>query len=245
MEREKIIYWLVWFQTHPERYETNLPGLILFADIHSLSTYFKGRHQCKLAGQILDKFNLKIDQAYTSELSRSQDSVEEILRELDQKETVKVQKSWRMNERHYGALTGTPKNTTHFQRSFYVAPEPMSSTHPYWQSIAGHPAYAELVAAGTLPRTESLQDAYDRMIPYWNSTILPQILAGQIILISSHSNTIRSHIKHLDHLDGLDAAVIALKNCVPIIYEFDKNMRVVVSKKYLEWSRDSIKWINF
>lgn len=160
---------------------------------------------------------------------------------IDGGQNIVIHKSWRMNERHYGALTGLSKDTVQFTPTFTGRPPPMESTHPRWQIIAAHPAYAELIANDTMPRTESLKDTYDRMFPYWVSTIIPEMQTKKRIIVVSHENALRSLMKYIDKIDGIEAATLKLRQCGLYIYEFDKNMNVVVSRHYVDWA-NSLLW---
>lgn len=194
---------------------------------------FQGLHECQLAGQFVKKIGLKFDKAYTSLLSRAQITLSVILEESDQRDSVEVHRSYHLNERHYGALTGLDKNVIFFNRTFDERPAPMKSTHPYWQSIVANPLYSDLVATGTMPRAESLQDTLNRIMPYWNTTILPDIRAGKRIIIATHGNVLRSLFQFLDNSDKQEAANLFMEYSVPIIYEFDEHFNVVISKQNL------------
>lgn len=176
---------------------------------------------------------MKFDKAYTSLLLRAQTTLNTILEESDQQDNLEVHQSYHLNERHYGALTGQDKNVTFFKRTFDERPAPMDSTHPYWPSIVANPLYSDMVAAGTMPRAESLKDTLNRVMPYWNATILPEILAGKRIIIATHQNTLRSLFQFLDNLDKQEATYLFMKYSVPIIYEFDEHFNVVISKQNL------------
>lgn len=177
--------------------------------------------------------NLKFDFAFTSHLSRAKVTLDHILRGSNQEDTVKVYKTWRLNERHYGALTGLVKNDALFPRTYNATPKPMGPSHPYWDSIAENPNYAQLVAKNAIPRTESIKSTFERALPYWNGTILPLIMTGKRVLITSHANTLRGFFKMFDQLTDDETVDLAISNAVPIIYEFDEHFHVVASRKYL------------
>lgn len=182
---------------------------------------------------MVKKLGLRFDKAYTSLLSRAQTTLNTILEESQQKGSVAVHQSHHLNERHYGALTGLDKNVTFFKRTFDERPEPMLKTHRYWHSISDNPLYSDLVASGTLPQGESLQDTLNRVLPYWNTTILPEILAGERVIIAAHKNTLCSLFKYLENLDKQEATDLFIEYSVPIIYEFDEHFNIVIARHNL------------
>lgn len=149
----------------------------------------------------------KFDIAYTSVLTRAQNTLKAILNEIGQQDLQTV-KTWRLNERHYGGLTGLNKAETAakygdaqvaiWRRSFDVPPPAMEPDHAYYNTIVNDPRYAEGPAPDQFPKYESLKLTIERTLPFWNETIVPQIKAGKSILIAAHGNSLRGIVKHLD-----------------------------------------------
>lgn len=181
----------------------------------------------------MKEWDLHFDTAFTSELSRAQNTLFNALNESQPGTNVTVRKTWQLNERHYGRLTGLSKRLIKFERTFDGRPEPMHSSHPYWNSIASHPAYRDLIATGKLPRAESLRDTSNRVIPYWNGTIVPEMLAGRRIIIAAHHNVLRIIFKHLSGLNDEETVSMDLPNAAPILHEFDEDLNVLVSKSFI------------
>lgn len=121
---------------------------------------------------------------------------------------ITVWKSWRLNERHYGGLTGLNKAETAakygedqvkiWRRSFDIPPPPMESDHPYYKEIVCDPRYAEGPVPEEFPKFESLKLTIERTLPYWNDVIIPQVKAGKRVIIAAHGNSLRGVVKHLD-----------------------------------------------
>jgi 2,3-bisphosphoglycerate-dependent phosphoglycerate mutase len=193
----------------------------------------KGREEAQGAARLLSERGLTLDLAYTSVLKRAIRTLWIVLDAMDVM-WVPVSKSWRLNERHYGALQGLNKAETTarhgadqvkiWRRSYDVAPPPLSTSDPRHPS--GDPRYADL-APGELPLTESLEDTVARLLPYWHGTIAPSIRAGRRVLIAAHGNSLRALVKYLD---GIPDAVIAELNIptgIPLIYELDADLRPI------------------
>jgi 2,3-bisphosphoglycerate-dependent phosphoglycerate mutase len=150
-----------------------------------------------------------------------------------------VQRSWRLNERHYGALQGLNKQETAdkhgadqvhiWRRSFDVPPPPIEPGSEF--DVTDDPRYRGL-PAGTVPLTESLKDTLTRTLPYWDDAIAPDLRAGRSVLVAAHGNSLRSLVKHLDGIS--DAAIPALEIPTgnPLVYELDENLEPI-SRRYL------------
>ena len=196
----------------------------------------KGREEATEAGRLLKAEGLTFDVAYTSVLKRAIRTCYITLDELDLL-WLPTHRSWRLNERHYGALQGLNKAETAakhgddqvkiWRRSYDIPPPPLEAGDPR------HPAsdrrYAQLPPAD-LPLTESLKDTVARFMPYWDDAIAPAIRAGQRVLIAAHGNSLRALVKYLDNIS--DQAIIELNipTGVPLIYELDTNLKPVKSR---------------
>ncbi|WMQ73824.1 MAG: 2,3-bisphosphoglycerate-dependent phosphoglycerate mutase [Sodalis sp.] len=204
----------------------------------------KGRTEAKQAGQVLKTEGYVFDFAYTSVLKRAIHTLWSVLDELDQA-WLPVEKSWRLNERHYGALQGLNKAETaekygceqvrQWRRGFAITPPELTRED---ERFPGHDArYANLTAA-ELPITESLALTIDRVIPYWNETILPRMKSGERIIIAAHGNSIRAIMKFLDNLSEEEILELNIPTGVPLVYEFDGNMKPI--KHYYLGNADKI-----
>ncbi|MCR3755421.1 MAG: 2,3-bisphosphoglycerate-dependent phosphoglycerate mutase [Sodalis sp. Psp] len=193
----------------------------------------KGRTEAKQAGQILKTEGYSFDFAYTSVLKRAIHTLWYVLDELDQA-WLPVEKSWRLNERHYGALQGLNKAETaekygdeqvkQWRRSFAITPPALIYND---ERFPGHdPRYANLTAE-ELPTTESLALTINRIISYWNGTILPRMKNSERVIITAHGNTMRAMIKFLDNLNEKEILELNIPTGVPLVYEFDKNMQPI------------------
>ncbi|CAJ0998693.1 2,3-bisphosphoglycerate-dependent phosphoglycerate mutase [Sodalis praecaptivus] len=204
----------------------------------------KGRTEAKQAGQVLKAEGYVFDFAYTSVLKRAIQTLWGVLDELDQA-WLPVEKSWRLNERHYGALQGLNKAETaekygdeqvkQWRRGFAITPPELTRED---ERFPGHDArYANLTAA-ELPTTESLALTIDRVIPYWNETILPRMKSGERIIIAAHGNSIRAMVKFLDNLSEEEILELNIPTGVPLVYEFDDNIKPI--KHYYLGNADEI-----
>lgn len=192
-----------------------------------------GREEAERAGQLLRESGFKFDVAYTSVLKRAIKTLWIVLEELDLV-WIPVHNSWRLNERHYGALQGLNKAETAqkfgdeqvliWRRSYNIPPPPLSSED---ERAPQHDPRYQSAPAAMLPLTECLADTVDRVLPYWHETITPAIRANQRVLMVAHGNTIRALAKYLDEMS--DEAVIGLNipTGVPLVYELDENMKPI------------------
>ncbi len=147
---------------------------------------------------------------------------------------IPVRRSWRLNERHYGALQGKDKKQTLeeygeeqfmlWRRSFDVPPPPLDDDDEFSQ--AGDPRYADL--GDELPRTECLKDVIARMLPYWESEIVPDLRAGKTVLVAAHGNSLRALVKHLDGISDEDIAGLNIPTGMPLVYELDDDLQPTV-----------------
>jgi 2,3-bisphosphoglycerate-dependent phosphoglycerate mutase len=187
----------------------------------------RGFAEARAAGQMLKDSGNVFDIAYTSVLKRALRTCWIALDELDAL-WIPVEKSWRLNERHYGALQGLNKaetaarhgeaQTKLWRRSYDIPPPPLDLDDPRHPSR--DPRYAAL-APSDLPRTESLRDTVVRFLPYWQQTIGPMIQSGRRVLITAHGNSLRALIKHLDGVSDADIVGLNVPTGIPLVYELD------------------------
>lgn len=190
-----------------------------------------GIEEARQAGQRLRKQGIELDVAHTSLLRRAIKTLWLALEELDQM-WIPVHRSWRLNERMYGALQGLNKAETAAQhgdaqvklwrRSYDVPPPALDVDHEYWP--ARDRRYASL-RPEEIPRTESLADTVRRFLPYWEAQIRPALAAGQRVLIAAHGNSLRALIKHLDQIADSDIVSLEIPTGVPLVYELDDDLR--------------------
>jgi 2,3-bisphosphoglycerate-dependent phosphoglycerate mutase len=199
----------------------------------------QGVAEATRAGELLAESGLKPDVLYTSVLTRAIQTANIALDRAD-RSWIPVKRSWRLNERHYGALQGKDKAQTleefgaeQFQlwrRSFDVPPPPLDDSSEFSQ--AHDERYRDLGAE--LPRTESLKLVIDRMVPYWQSDIAPDIRAGKTVLITAHGNSLRALVKHLDGVSDDDIAELNIPTGIPLVYTLDDDLRPIGTAQYLD-----------
>jgi 2,3-bisphosphoglycerate-dependent phosphoglycerate mutase len=191
----------------------------------------RGRAEAQEAGRLLREGGYVFDIAYTSVLKRAICTLGYALDALDLL-WIPVTKSWRLNERHYGALQGLNKaeitakhgeaQTKIWRRSYDIPPPPLT------RDDERHPSrdrrYAHL-KPGELPLTESLKDTVARFLPYWHETIAPSIRSGQRVLIAAHGNSLRALVKYLDDIPESDIVELNIPTGIPLVYELDDNLK--------------------
>jgi 2,3-bisphosphoglycerate-dependent phosphoglycerate mutase len=206
----------------------------------------KGEAEARRGGQMLAERGLLPDVLHTSLLRRAIHTSQLALDACD-RHWIPVARSWRLNERHYGALQGKDKAQTlaqygeeQFQlwrRSFDVPPPPIDDADPYSQA---HDArYADIDA----PKTECLKDVITRMLPYWDEAIVPDLKEGKRVLVTAHGNSLRALVKHLDGISDADIAGLNIPTGIPLYYKLDENFKPVVKGgEYLdpEAAKDAI-----
>jgi len=191
----------------------------------------KGEAEARRGGVMLAERGLLPDVLHTSLLRRAIHTSQLALDACD-RQWIPVQRSWRLNERHYGALQGKDKAQTlaeygeeQFQlwrRSFDVPPPAIDDADPYSQA---HDArYAGISA----PKTECLKDVITRMLPYWDEAIVPDLKAGKRVLVTAHGNSLRALVKHLDGISDADIAGLNIPTGIPLYYKLDANFKPVV-----------------
>ena len=193
----------------------------------------RGRAEALEAGRLLREGGYRFDLAYTSVLTRAIRTLWIALDTLDLM-WIPVEKHWRLNERHYGALQGLNKaetaathgeaQTKIWRRSYDVPPPALTLDDPRHPSR--DPRYAAL-AAGELPLTESLKDTVARFLPYWRDVIAPSIRSGRRVLIAAHGNSLRALVKYLDRIS--DEAIVGLNipTGIPLVYELHDDLRPI------------------
>ena len=190
----------------------------------------RGREEALTAGRLLREGGYTFDIAYTSVLKRALRTCWIALDELDLL-WIPMEKSWRLNERHYGALQGLNKAETAakhgeaqikiWRRSYDIPPPPLPPDDPRHPSR--DPRYRDLAPAD-IPSTEALKHTVDRFLPYWNETIAPAIRAGQRVLITAHGNSLRALVKYLDRISDEDIVELNIPTGIPLVYELDANL---------------------
>ncbi len=188
----------------------------------------KGEAEATRGGELLVARDLLPNVVHTSLLRRAIHTSQLAL-DAAERHWIPVRRSWRLNERHYGALQGKDKKQTlaqygeeQFQlwrRSFDVPPPPIDDNNEFSQK--NDPRYADLGAA--LPKTECLKDVIDRMIPYWNESIIPDLKAHKIVLVTAHGNSLRALVKHLDGISDTDIAGLNIPTGIPLLYELNES----------------------
>ncbi|MEO7351508.1 MAG: phosphoglyceromutase [Marmoricola sp.] len=199
----------------------------------------KGRAEAIAGGEQLVEAGLLPDVVHTSLLRRAITTAHLSLDAAD-RHWIPVRRSWRLNERHYGALQGKDKKQTleeygeeqfmTWRRSFDVPPPPIEDDDQWSQ--AGDPRYADLGAG--LPRTECLKDVITRLLPYWDTSIAQDLESGATVLVAAHGNSLRAIVKHLDGISDEDIAGLNIPTGMPLVYELDADNRPVGDGRYLD-----------
>jgi 2,3-bisphosphoglycerate-dependent phosphoglycerate mutase len=190
----------------------------------------KGYEEAVEAGRVLKRDGLEFDIAFTSVLTRAIKTLWLVLEEMDQM-WIPVARSWRLNERHYGALQGKDKAETAVQcgaeqvrlwrRSFDVQPPALTRDDPRYP---GHDRRYADVPTDQLPLTESLQDTIARVLPYWQGEIAPALRLNKNVLIVAHGNTLRALVKYLDGVTNEKITEVNIPTGVPIVYQLDDSL---------------------
>ncbi|MFP5484970.1 MAG: 2,3-diphosphoglycerate-dependent phosphoglycerate mutase [Gammaproteobacteria bacterium] len=192
-----------------------------------------GVSQAMSAGKLLKAEGYEFDLCYTSVLKRAIHTLWYALDEMD-RTWLPVQKSWRLNERHYGALQGLNKGETAqkfgdeqvlvWRRSYDTPPPALEASDPRCER--GDRRYADLDPA-QVPLTECLKDTVARVLPFWNDTMVPAIRSGQRILVAAHGNSIRALVKYLDNISDDDIVGLNIPNGIPLVYELDDDLQPI------------------
>ena len=204
----------------------------------------KGRNEAQEAGKLLKAEGFVFDYAYTSVLKRAIHTLWNILDQVDQ-QWLPVEKSWKLNERHYGALQGLNKAETaekysdeqvkQWRRGFAITPPELTKDDERFPGK--DPRYASLTEA-ELPLTESLALTIDRVTPYWEEVIKPRVASGEKVIIAAHGNSLRALVKYLDNMSEDEILELNIPTAVPLVYEFDENMKPI--KRYYLGNADEI-----
>lgn len=198
----------------------------------------KGIEEARSAGRLLKAEGFNFDLAFTSVLKRAIKTLWLTLEEMDLM-WIPVKHSWKLNERHYGALQGLNKADTAakygddqvkiWRRSYDIRPPMLEQTDERFPGK--DPRYANL-RPSELPAGECLADTVARVVPYWQEVIVPEILAGRKIIIAAHGNSLRALVKYLDNISDKDILELNIPTGVPLVYELDKDMKPI-SHRYL------------
>ncbi len=204
-----------------------------FTGWHDVDLTDRGRDEAREAGRLLKEGGYVFDAAFTSVLKRAIKTLGIALDTLDQL-WIPVTKSWKLNERHYGALQGLNKaqtaakhgdaQTKIWRRSFDIPPPPLTlddERHP------GHDPRYKGLRAGELPLTESLKDTIARVMPYWHETIAPAIRSGTRVVIVAHGNSLRALVKDLDQVTESDIVELNIPTGIPLVYELDDDLKPI------------------
>ena len=204
-----------------------------------------GVEEARVAGRLLRREGYSFDLAFTSVLKRANKTLNLVLEELDAL-WLPVEHSWRLNDRSYGALQGLNKAETvarfgedqvlAWRRAYDVATPALAEGDE--RLTMNDPRYASLPRA-QFPRTECLKDTVVRLAPYWETVIVPQILAGRRILIVAHGNSLRALVKYLDKVPDEDIVGLEVPMAQPLVYELDANLRPI--KSYYLADEDTIR----
>jgi 2,3-bisphosphoglycerate-dependent phosphoglycerate mutase len=219
--------------------EWNAKGL--FAGWADVRLAPNGRQEAEAAGRMMADAGLRPDAVHTSVLTRTVETAN-IMLDVTSLSWLPVRRSWRLNERHYGALQGKDKAQVREQygdeqymrwrRSYDVPPPPLPDDDPL--SAARDRRYAEL-PPGLLPRTECLRDVVRRLLPYWYDGIVPDLAADRTVLVVAHGNSLRALVKHLDRIGDAAIAELNVPTGIPLVYELDASFAPVArGGRYLD-----------
>ena len=191
----------------------------------------KGIEEARAAGRLLTREGFDFDYTFTSVLKRAIRTLTFALEEMDRL-WLPVEKDWRLNERHYGGLTGLNKAETAqkfgeqqvlvWRRSYDIPPPPFE---PGDKNNPAHERRYGAVPRDKLPLTESLKDTVARVVPYWQSTIAPRVAKGERLLVAAHGNSLRALIKYLDNKSDEDIIEVNVPTGIPLVYELDDSLR--------------------
>lgn len=214
--------------------ESEWNALNLFTGWVDVNLSEKGEAEAKRGGELLKAAGVLPDVLHTSLLRRAIRTAQIALDACD-RHWIPVARSWRLNERHYGALQGKDKKQTleaygeeQFQlwrRSYDVPPPAIDPEDKYAQT--NDPRYAD-IAGKELPATECLKDVVARMLPYWDSNIVPDLKAGKVVMVTAHGNSLRALVKHLDDISDEGIAALNIPTGIPLVYKLDSNLKPIV-----------------
>lgn len=205
----------------------------------------KGIEEAKKAGEVLRKDGFVFDIAYTSVLKRA---IRTLWLTLDGMDLmwIPVYNSWRLNERHYGALQGLNKSETSakygekqvliLRRSYDIAPMALDKNDPRYP---GHDTRYKDIASKDLPLTECLKDTVARFLPYWHEVIAPAVMSGKHVIIAAHGNSLRALVKYLDNISDEKIVNLNIPTGIPLVYELDDNLKP--TKSYYLGDQEAVK----
>lgn len=198
----------------------------------------RGHEEAIAAGKLLKAEGFTFDEAYTSVLKRAIRTLWHVMEQMDLM-WVPVTRSWKLNERHYGALQGLNKAETAakhgedqvkvWRRSYDIPPPPLEMSDERWP---GHDQRYAGLSDSELPVTECLKDTVERVVPYWTQEIAPKIRAGRRLVIAAHGNSLRALVKHLDAISDEDIVELNIPTGMPLVYELDAGLKPI-SRRYL------------
>ncbi len=210
----------------------------------------KGKHEAKIAGELIKNLNIKISNSYTSYLRRAKNTLEINLNQIKDKKIL-INEAWELNERHYGSLTGLNKAETkirlgedvykNYRRSWDKAPPPIEKNSFYLKE------FSKLnidIPVNKVPLTESLKDTYDRVIPFYKEIIQPQINLGKNILIAAHGNSLRALSKYLFNISNNKINMLEIPTGNPLCIEFNNDYSKVINTFYLDDKRKEKLYFN-
>ena len=221
--------------------ESQWNALNLFTGWVDVDLSEKGVLEAKRGGELLKEKNLIPDSLHTSLLNRAIKTSELALETAGIQE-IPTKRSWRLNERHYGALQGLNKKDTLekygeeqfmlWRRSYDVPPPPIDPNDKYAQN--NDPKYKDMKST-EIPLTECLKDVVKRVIPYWKESIVPELESGKTVLVVAHGNSLRALIKYLENISDEDIAKLNLPTGIPLLYRLDENFKpIVFGGEYLD-----------
>ena len=193
----------------------------------------KGLREAKAAGKLLKKEGYSFYRSFLSVLKRALRTNWIILDELDEL-WIPIERSWRLNERHYGSLQGLNKEETAvkfgddqvliWRRSYDVPPPALEKSD---ERFPGHDRRYKDVSEADLPLTECLKDTVDRVLPYWHSEIAPAVKRGEKVLVTAHGNTLRAMVKYFDNLSEEEVLALNIPTGIPLVYELDGDLKPI------------------
>jgi 2,3-bisphosphoglycerate-dependent phosphoglycerate mutase len=208
----------------------------LFSGWHDVELTEKGRGEALEAGKLMTAAGLRFDVVHTSLLRRAIQTSQIALDAMDQ-HWIPVKRSWRLNERHYGALQGLNKKETSerygseqvfaWRRSYDEPPPALDMDDPRHPK---HDARYAGLAPDVLPATECLKDVVARFLPYWYDQIVPDLREWKTVLVGAHGNSIRAMVKHLDHVGDTEIAELNIPTGIPLVYELDEDLHPLKSE---------------
>ena len=206
-----------------------------FTGWHDVPLTEKGVHEAREAGRLMAAEDMHFDVVHTSLQRRAIQTAQLALDVMDQ-HWIPVRRSWRLNERHYGALQGLNKKETAdrygpeqvfaWRRSFDTPPPPLEWDDP--RHARFDPRYASL-APDVIPATECLEDVIARFLPWWYDAIVPDLRARRTVLIGAHGNSLRAMVKHLDNVSNEEIAELNIPTGIPLVYMLDENLKTLTA----------------